>query len=76
MSSTKEARLTTTLSGSKYHNVLVVAFDDRGGRGVPRSPLHILIIKITSDYTSDDSATPIGRLADRISLVCLSEDVA
>jgi hypothetical protein len=76
MSSTKEARLTATLSSSKYHDVLVVAFDDWGGRGVPRSPLHILIVEVTSDYTSDNSATTIRRLADRISLVCLSEDVA
>jgi hypothetical protein len=70
------ARLTTTLSGTDYHNVLVVAFDDRGGRGVVPSPFHAFIVEVTSDYTSDSSATTIRRLTDRVGLVCLSDDVA
>jgi hypothetical protein len=72
----QRARLTTTLSGTDYYNILVVTFDDWGGRGVVSSPHHILIVEVTSDYTSDDGATTIRRLTDRISLVCLSEDVA
>jgi hypothetical protein len=65
------------LSGTDYHNVLVVTFDDRGGRGiVVHSLFHGLIVEVTSDYTSDDGAATISRLRDRVRLVCLSNNVA
>ena len=70
------AGLTTSLSGTDYYNVLVVAFDDRGGRGVPRSSLHILIVEIASDHTSNDGATTIGRLTDRVDLLRSNVSVA
>ena len=71
----KRARLTTTMSGTEHHNVLVIPFNDRSGWEV-RSLLHTLVVDVTSDNTSDDGATTIRRLTDRIGLVCLSENVA
>jgi hypothetical protein len=68
--STKRARLTATLSGTKNHNVLVVALDNGGGRGVVvRSLLHIFIINVTSDLASDDRAASVGRLSNRVALL-------
>jgi hypothetical protein len=73
----ERARLTATLSGTDYYDVLVVAFDDWGGGGAVPSPLHILIvIKVTSDYPSDDGATTIRRLTDRIDLLRCNVGVA
>jgi hypothetical protein len=73
----ERARLTATFSCANYHDVLVVALDNRGRRGVVVCPLlHILIVEGTSNYTSDDGAAPVGGLTDRVRLVRLSEDAA